>query len=864
MSYFKYMYFGDKYMKKTSKKIVCLLLTVLIIISSVSVSAVAANSGYPSGVTATEAVNAVNGLDKFVKNIVPSLTGKTLSNTVKPIIYNSDTLSSILVSVYMSFEDDKSELDSLGIDISPESVAEGLYAYPDVQKRLQGKESWANVDLTGAKWGVNEKNGFATAIGKMFTPFNDILYMLLCSGTFTFSKIIKIKGGNGYENAVVPMLESLKCNGIISQANFTAEANNDKSTMVKNIVLPILNWLEKVLNSPMNTLTNSLPSFSYFMESGEMDACMDKLMEPITDNKLVEIAVFLKILDLESFNIDFDSMLSDGISELAAESGLKLKEIDFKALSECGKAENGVFTSNKGLACVEILTWLVDTLKLNKDTLPKLLSDMGGGNSQIDLSVLTDALSKDTESLVSTVILLFIPGKNDSAKAYIYPAITATTVHYASGLTENNYKKILNEIDDLLDDFVKEGGNYKTVESMLKCNVYTSANVTNILVGVYGAIEKEGLADMVSLLGIDVTPKGVAAELQKRGYTAAANTLKSKNSWSNVKTLSWGFYNGSRNGFQNALTAALSPLLPLLRVVLCEEDIVLFDSITVKGADGYNTSVIPLLEALGCKSSSIKTYSQYKKHSNSDDALQYIIDPVLDLLDDVFETPVKTLSEKLPNIVYFMNSGSLEVCLKNLLLPITSLTSKLEGVADVNFDMSKLTKSLNINSLTSSLLGSTKMKIAEFDMNEIAGLGTLTTKNSKSSFNTKYSYVEANSTDVVAYLFNVLAKTILMPGNENLLTSLMGADSGSFSMYSSSMGDMFKDMTEDDLIEFLYNLLFKERVKIEIQMDEDYVPKIIYKEPEKNYTPLYIAGGFLSFALVVGAVLFINRKKLYC
>ncbi|MGN0526077.1 MAG: hypothetical protein ACI4IF_01455 [Acutalibacteraceae bacterium] len=851
-------------MKKTSKKIICLLLALLIIVSSVSVSAAAASPGYPQGVTATEAVNAVNGLDKLIKNVVPSLTGKTLSASVKPVIYNSDTLSSMLLSVYMSFEDDGSELKSLGIETSPDAVAEGLYAYPDVQKRLQGKGSWAEVDLTGAKWGVTEKNGFATAIGRMFTPFSDILYMLLCSGTFTFSKIIKIKGDNGYENAVVPMLQSLKCNGIISQANFTAEADNDKSTMVKNIVLPILNLLEKVLNSPMNTLTNSLPSFAYFMESGEMDACMDKLTEPITTNKLVEIAVFLKILDLESFNIDFEAMLNDGVSELTAENGFKLKEIDFKALSQCGKEENGVFNSNKGLACVEILGWFIDTLKLNKDTLPKLLQSMGNGNSQTDLSVLTDMLSGETDSIVSTIILLFTPSKNNSPKTYVYPALTGTTVKYASGLTEDNYKKVLNEIDGLLDDFVKEGGSYKTIESLLKCNVYTGANVTSLIAGIYGAVEKEGLTETVSLLGIDVTPKGVAAELQKRGYTAAAGTLKSKKSWNDVKTLSWGFYNGSRNGFQNALTASLSPLLPLLRVVLCEEDIVLFDSITIKGADGYNTSIIPLLESLGCKSSSIKTYSQYKKHSNTDDALDYIIDPVLDLLDDVFETPVKTLSEKLPNIVYFMNSGSLEICLDNLLIPITSLASKLDGIVDVNLDTSKITKSLDVNSLTSSLLGSTNMKIAEFDIKEVAGLGTLTTRNSKSTFNTKYSYVEADSVDVVAYLLNVLAKTILMPGNENLLTSLMGADSGSFSMYASSMGDMFNGMTEDDLIGFLYNLLFKERVQIEIQMDDDYSPTIIYKEPAKNYTPYYIIGGFLVFALAVGAVLFINRKKLYC
>ena len=70
-------------------------------------------------------------------------------------------------------------------------------------------------------------------------------------------------------------------------------------------------------------------------------------------------------------------------------------------------------------------------------------------------------------------------------------------------------------------------------------------------------------------------------------------------------------------------------------------------------------------------------------------------------------------------------------------------------------------------------------------------------------------------------------------------------------------------MTEDELIEWLYNLLFKERAQIEIVVDDEYNPTIIYKEPEKNYTPLYILGGFALVAGVIGIILFCNRKRLY-
>ena len=113
-------------------------------------------------------------------------------------------------------------------------------------------------------------------------------------------------------------------------------------------------------------------------------------------------------------------------------------------------------------------------------------------------------------------------------------------------------------------------------------------------------------------------------------------------------------------------------------------------------------------------------------------------------------------------------------------------------------------------------------------------------------------------------LLRVLAKTMKLPGNENLLVGSMGSGNDAFSTYSSSIGEQFAEMTEDELIEWLYNLLFKERAQIEIVVDDDYVPTIIYKEAPKSHTALYILGGYTLVAAVIGAIIFFNRKRLYC
>ena len=849
-------------MKKQLTKLIVLCLCLVLTCSSfLSVCSVAVKGDYPEGVTAEDALAAVGGTDRLLNSAVPLLMGSDLSSLVKPMIYSSETLSNVLVQTYLSFEQEGTDLSAIGIDTSVKGVADALSQYPEVSKKLKQYDSWSGVDLTGVNWGVNDKNGFAEAFGAIFSPLNDVLYMLLCSGELQIAPIIKIKGDDGYSNAVVPMLKALKCPDIISAQQFHTEAQTDKNSMVKNIILPILSFLEKALDAPAATLTDSLPSFAYFSESGEMEKCMDALMAPVKSNPLFEIAALLNLFDTEMFNFDFETIMGTLTSGMG---GFQLAELDMASLSKCGSHNGTTFVSDQGKAYVVVMRWLVETLKLNPDLLTQLTGAPADNGTQDFMNTI---LSKDTDAIVGAIIRLFSPSEPQGAEAMVYPTVNKTVVQYTPNLQKKDYERALSQMDDLLDDFVKEGGSYKDVESLLKSAIYSSANINSLLTGIYGAIEENGLADVLILLGVDTTPKGVAAQLTEYEYKNAANALKGADSWSEVslKNVNWGFYTGSRKGFQNALAAVLRPLYPVMRMLLAEEDMVVLDSITIKGTDGYNTAVIPLLEALGCESGDIKTYEKYKKNAHTDKVVEDILDPVFDLVDDIAEKPVDTLTEKLPNIIYFLNSGSLEKCIGNLLLPITSFTEGLSGVYDINLDMTALTAELDMNKLLGSMLEGTGMKIAEFDINKLSGMGTPEIRTSKQVVDgkkTQYTYIVADKTDVFMSLLRVLAKTIRLPGNENLLMGSMG-DNASFETYSASLTEQFENMSEDEMIEWLFNLFFKERVKAELVFDEDYSPTIIYKEAEKNYTWLFVLCGYLGLCAVVGIIIYANRKRLY-
>ena len=153
-------------------------------------------------------------------------------------------------------------------------------------------------------------------------------------------------------------------------------------------------------------------------------------------------------------------------------------------------------------------------------------------------------------------------------------------------------------------------------------------------------------------------------------------------------------------------------------MLLAGEDLVLLDSIKIKGADGYNTAVIPILEALGCESGDIKTYKQYVKNASTDGVIKAVLDPLFNLVDEIFEKPVYTLTGILPNIMYFIDSGNFETCLNNLLLPLSGITSAFGDGAGL--DVSSVTKNLDFNSLLTSFMKGSDVKLPEFDFKSLS------------------------------------------------------------------------------------------------------------------------------------------------
>ena len=244
-----------------------------------------------------------------------------------------------------------------------------------------------------------------------------------------------------------------------------------------------------------------------------------------------------------------------------------------------------------------------------------------------------------------------------------------------------------------------------------------------------------------------------------------------------------------------------------------------------------------------------------------------ITTPVLDLLDDLFKQPVKTALDILPNALYFIDSGNLEICITNLLLPVTALLEKIEPIYKVELDTTAISSSMNTADIFKSLETELGLKLKDFNLKALYSYGETETRTSKQVLNgknTTYTYIKADKEALLVTVLRYLVDTLKLPENKGALNGMMsGGGADSFALYASQIFEQFEKMTTDEIIEWLHNLLFKERVVAPLPEGETYNPTIIYEEPPKDYTVLFIIGGVALFGAVVGVVFYLNRKKLY-
>lgn len=348
----------------------------------------------------------------------------------------------------------------------------------------------------------------------------------------------------------------------------------------------------------------------------------------------------------------------------------------------------------------------------------------------------------------------------------INPTLTyGADVKYSKYWTKEYANDFVSSLGPLVEDILimfglegMEDGLGAYLENMLNEYVFNNDLVNDLFNMIYQLLaglnesvgmDIEGLLDAV--LDVNFTTITVARAVEKMmGYeTPATRAIKAVNSWTELfdggytidpitgeKTpivqdvdLDWGIDTAEENGlsrgdaFLRTVSALLSPAAFALKFLFMDQNLEVLGLITLPAYAGYQYAFIGLLEALSCPD--ILTYEDYYKASldtecGDANVIYYLFYPLLGLLDDVYEDPVDTILNLIPNLLFFISIGGLNDLINNLLhfayvlldilKPIINAYDLLDGLIS-NIDISGLNINLTIpldvdvNSLVSDLLG---------------------------------------------------------------------------------------------------------------------------------------------------------------
>lgn len=844
-------------MKRMKKKLISVLLGVLLILSAaVPVCA------EQTPVTKEQTAEAITKADKAVSGLLSSgAVDFDAEQMLYGMLISDETLNGIFTSLYSAFSENADTFRLIGADISVENVAACLANYPEVRQYLLEKGSWESVFASplNCRWNLSAKEDFGFALADMLRPFNELLFVLLCSGKA--GGIISVQGADGYQNAVVPLLEAAGCPAVMTQADYTAAAAADRTAMVKNAVSMLFAAIDNILAKPVENTCRYLPCIADYLSGGGIAESAKALISPIVIKiGIIPLSGLDRLIERSGVFSDPEGLSSmfEGMDPGAlAGDGLNLPQMDLKKLAACTvKTESGYETDEEAAFGV-IVDFIIEAIKLNADGIP--------GMPEEAADILKSFENKSTEEIRNGIVRLLTFKPEDAVQDYQwqFPAYTPGTVTYPAGMTRENFQRVLEQIDSTLSEFLVEFAGQQELSKMISGMIYSPDTLTALTTGIYSALGNEEMQGLLSLIGADFSVYAVSDALQ--GVSpSAAYSLRQAGSWEYADSIDWDITPGKRKGFEKCLNAVLSPLSPVLEVLLSEGSLRLFDAIDIYGSDGYNTAVIPVLEALGCEAPSIKMYTEYKALSSAG-RIKAITKPVFDLLDKIVDTPIATLCGLLPNLLYFIDGGCMETVIQNLLYPVTSLLENA-GLSDMlpkELTEMKLDPEELISGLTSSAdLG---FELPKIDFKAIEGLGTASVLTSKATFSgspATYTYITADAPAVLAtvvrYAFDAMGGTDMFSGMMGNMGSA-GADAGMMSMYTDTFTSQLEGKSTDELIKWFYDLLFKESPKREEEPENDFIPTVIY-QPKKDYTEtVIIVCAAVIVAAVTGVIIFVSK-----
>lgn len=280
---------------------------------------------YPEGVRFGEAAYAMApaAIDELLKGLV------NLPDTVKGALYTNETIQSVL-QLYDTIEADPALMKLL--------------------KAIGINTDFAAVKAAALAIQVTDSASFVKALTTALQPFDDILALVLAGEDYNLFGY-RVQANDAYNTVVIPLLEAFGCTDVMSYAEYQAAVKGGASPLAA-ILTQVLNRLDEILASPVDSLTKLLPNLAYFLDSHNLSVMLQNLIAPLdTLLKHVEIdsisavSDVLEALDLPAVNeLDNDlagllNLLLGTLNVNGKPLGIVLPDMNLHAFASYGTAQ---------------------------------------------------------------------------------------------------------------------------------------------------------------------------------------------------------------------------------------------------------------------------------------------------------------------------------------------------------------------------------------------------------------------------------------------------------------------------------------------------------------------------------------------
>ena len=305
--------------------------------------------GYSYGPLYTEemAEYIADNFGQFVDNILYLLgieiNGVTVNNLTDLIngllngsLYNSSNVIAIrdaLAGVLAGIED---------LEVNGKNVGKYIAA---VLANSEVADISAVADVEVPEF-TEDREQFVASLCDVLEPLYPVLKWLLADDDIAFfvdlekNDLIKLEGAEGYAYGIIPLLETLECEGILAPADYNAAVDEDGSVLLTSILNPLLDRVDAIVaDDPASAILAMLPNIIYFINSNGVDTVIKNtlnavytLLSAIEPIAAIDLYELLGVEFLET--LDFETLFQMLLDLIADATGYKFENIDASAVEE--------------------------------------------------------------------------------------------------------------------------------------------------------------------------------------------------------------------------------------------------------------------------------------------------------------------------------------------------------------------------------------------------------------------------------------------------------------------------------------------------------------------------------------------------